>query len=68
MLKPHEERLFDRYAVTFEAPSREPASVPLQVTIVLKLNASPTKTPPYRLPEAQIDQLRVEILDYLDKG
>ena len=53
-LKPHEKQVFDRNAVVFEAPGRAPSTVPLEATIVLKPDASPTKTPPYRLPEAQI--------------
>ena len=60
--------VFDRNAVVFEAPGRAPSTVPIEATIVLKPDASPTKTPPYRLLEAQMDQLRVEINDYLDKG
>ena len=67
-LKAHEKRLFDRYATAFEPPGRRPAEVPFNAEIALKDGASPTRTPPYRLPEAHMDQLRVEINDYLDKG
>ena len=67
-LKETEKKLFERYTVAFDPLGKEPAKVPFTVTIALKADATPVKTPPYRLPEAQMDQLRTEIQDYLDKG
>ena len=67
-LKETEKKLFERYTVTFEPPGREPARIPFTATIAFKADAVPVKTPPYRLLEAQMDQLQTEIQDYLDKG
>ena len=67
-LKASEKKLFERYAVAFQPPGKEPAKVPFRATISLITEATPTKIPPYRLPEAQMAHLRTEIEDYLEKG
>ena len=67
-LKASKKKLFERYAAAFQPPGKEPAKVPFHSTISLINEAIPTKIPPYRLPEAQMVQLRTEIEDYLEKG
>ena len=63
-----EQRVLEKYTDVFLPPGSEPAVVPFAAEIVLTEDASPRKSPPIRMPAGQLDQLRLELTEYLELG